>query len=63
MEALLAELIVPEIVRPGTQAEILGRHEGPECAAFLADRAIAGDDVAEVCRHFEAHLAAVAPPV
>src|SRR5262245_22282771 len=60
VDRLLAELVVLEIVRSGAQREMLRRHEGPERAALLADRAVAGDDAAEVGGHLEADLAAMA---
>src|SRR5262249_18099238 len=60
MDRLLAELVVLELLGAGAQREACRRHERPERAALLADRAVAGDDVAEVGRHLEAHLAAMA---
>src|SRR5262245_61574797 len=48
MDRLLAELIVPDVVRAGAQREPIGGDEDPERTALLADRAVAGDDVAEL---------------
>jgi hypothetical protein len=60
MEGFLPELIVLEGFRAGAQREAFRRHERPQRAAFLADRAVAGHDLAEIGRHLEAHLAAMA---
>src|SRR5262245_47950313 len=60
VDRLLAELVVLEILRSSAQREMLRAYEGPERAALLADRAVAGDDAAEVGGHLEAHLAAMA---
>src|SRR5262245_36555847 len=60
VDRLLAELVVPEIVRSRAQREMLRRHEGPERTALLADRAVAGDDAAEVGGHLKTHFAAMA---
>src|SRR5262245_66505272 len=60
MDRFLAELVVPELLGAGAQREACRRHERPQRAALLADRAVAGDDVAEVGRHLETHLAAMA---
>jgi len=60
MDGFLAKLVVLERVRAGAQREACRRHEGPERAALLADRAIAGRHVAEVGRHLETHLSAMA---
>src|SRR5207245_10918123 len=60
MDGFLAELVVLEAVRARTQREVCGRHERPECAALLADRADASNDVNEVGCHLETHLSAMA---
>src|SRR5262249_55148345 len=60
MDRFLAELVVLKVPGAGAQREARRRHERPQRAALLADRAVAGDDVAEVGRHLETHLAAVA---
>src|SRR5262249_23005035 len=60
VDRLLPELVIPEFVRAGAQGEMLRRDEAPQRAALLADRAVAGDDGAEVERHLETHLAAMA---
>src|SRR6266851_1387651 len=60
VDGLLAELVILEVVRAGAQGEMLRRDEAPQRAALLTDRAVAGDDGAEVERHLETHLAAMA---
>src|SRR5262245_39353615 len=60
MDGFLAELVVPERVGTGAQRETCRRHERPERAALLADRTIASRHVAEVGRHLETHLSAMA---
>src|SRR4029079_690324 len=60
VEGLLAELIVLEVLRARAQPELFGRHERPQRATLLAERTIACGDAAEVGRHLEAHLAAMA---
>ena len=60
VDGLLAELVVLEVLRARAQPEVLGRNERPQRAALLTERAVAGGDAAEVGRHLEAHLAAMA---
>src|SRR5262249_62055847 len=60
MDRFLAELVVLEVLGAGGQREACRRHERPTRAAFLADRAVAGDDLAKVGRYLEAYLAAMA---
>src|SRR5262249_25372363 len=60
MDRFLAELVVLEVLGAGAQRKACGRHERPQRATLLADRAVAGNDVAECGRTLEAPLAAMA---
>src|SRR5262249_20935533 len=59
MDRFLAELVILEVLGAGAQREACRRYERPQRAALLPDRAIAGDDMAEIGRRLEAHLAAM----
>src|SRR5262245_29986818 len=54
------EAVLGETVLARAQGELLGLHEGPQCAELAADRAVAARDIGEIGRRLVAHLAAMA---
>jgi hypothetical protein len=59
VNALLAELIVLQVLQARTQRKLVRRDEYPQRAPLLADRAVAGDHAADVGCDLETNLAAV----